>query len=436
MADAEMDDALGADDSKEIMEQKIINEEYKIWKKNTPFLYDLLYARALKWPTLTAQWFPDVRAVAGTEYKEHRLLVGTNTSGDTAEKEQNYLQIWKVEIPHVEVPDSSDYNDSSGEFGGHGTSREKFKCDVLQEICHPGEVNKARYMPQNPDIIATWAVDNRVLVWDRTKHPLKPKDDVLRPDAQFIGHEAEGFGMSWSPHKEGELATASEDRTVRLWDLTQCDKENGTARPFQTWTHHTGIVNDVQYHPMHTSWIATASDDLSFAIIDTRMSSHKAAEYKTHAHSDAVNCVAIHPRWHQILATGSADKTVALWDLRNLDRKLHSIEGHKEAVIQLQWHPQEPAILTSGSYDRRIIMYDLSRTGEEQTEEEAEEGPPEMLFMHGGFTGRVTEFDWNPNDPWLMLAAAEDNQMQIFRPARALVNVAPKKNVSMREVEE
>jgi histone-binding protein RBBP4 len=24
-------------------EQKIINEEYKIWKKNSPFLYDVLY---------------------------------------------------------------------------------------------------------------------------------------------------------------------------------------------------------------------------------------------------------------------------------------------------------------------------------------------------------------------------------------------------------
>jgi histone-binding protein RBBP4 len=27
-----------------IKQQKIINEEYKIWKKNSPFLYDLLYA--------------------------------------------------------------------------------------------------------------------------------------------------------------------------------------------------------------------------------------------------------------------------------------------------------------------------------------------------------------------------------------------------------
>jgi histone-binding protein RBBP4 len=317
-------------------------------------------------------------SVPGTEYQEHRLLVGTNTSGDNGDKEQNYLQIWRVEIPKVEVPDESEFNEATGEFGGHGASREKFKCEVIQEICHPGEVNKARYMPQKPDIVATWAVDNRVLIWDRTKHPIKPKDSTIRPNAEFIGHTAEGFGMSWSPHVEGQLATASEDKTVRLWDLQQWEKGNSSTGPLQTWEHHSAIVNDVQYHPQHSSWIATASDDLSFAIIDSRQERYKKAEYKAQAHSDAVNCVAIHPQWHSIIATGSADHTVALWDLRNLDKKLHSIEGHKNAVIQLQWHPQEPAILTSGSYDRRIIMYDLSRTGEEQTEEEAEEGPPEM----------------------------------------------------------
>jgi hypothetical protein len=43
----------------EAVEQKIINEEYKIWKKNSVFLYDLVYGRALEWPSLTSQWFPD-----------------------------------------------------------------------------------------------------------------------------------------------------------------------------------------------------------------------------------------------------------------------------------------------------------------------------------------------------------------------------------------
>lgn len=41
-------------------EQKVINEEYKTWKKNAPFLYDMILSTALDWPTLTTQWMPDV----------------------------------------------------------------------------------------------------------------------------------------------------------------------------------------------------------------------------------------------------------------------------------------------------------------------------------------------------------------------------------------
>lgn len=42
------------------VEERVINEEYKIWKKNTPFLYDLVMTHALEWPSLTSQWLPDV----------------------------------------------------------------------------------------------------------------------------------------------------------------------------------------------------------------------------------------------------------------------------------------------------------------------------------------------------------------------------------------
>ena len=64
------------DKEAEETEQKIINEgekrfnhlkwsniltvpEYKTWKKNAPFLYDLILSTALDWPTLTTQWLPD-----------------------------------------------------------------------------------------------------------------------------------------------------------------------------------------------------------------------------------------------------------------------------------------------------------------------------------------------------------------------------------------
>jgi len=61
----------------DIFEEKLINEEYKIWKKNTPFLYDLVMTHALEWPSLTVQWLPDKE---GSENSVQRLLLATHTA--------------------------------------------------------------------------------------------------------------------------------------------------------------------------------------------------------------------------------------------------------------------------------------------------------------------------------------------------------------------
>lgn len=58
------------------------------------------------------------------------------------------------------------------EFGGFGSVTGKIECEI--KINHEGEVNRARYMPQNPHIIATKTPSSDVLVFDYTKHPAKP----------------------------------------------------------------------------------------------------------------------------------------------------------------------------------------------------------------------------------------------------------------------
>ncbi len=30
----------------------------QVWKRNTPYLYDLVITHALEWPSLTVQWLP------------------------------------------------------------------------------------------------------------------------------------------------------------------------------------------------------------------------------------------------------------------------------------------------------------------------------------------------------------------------------------------
>lgn len=94
-----------------------------------------------------------------------------------------------------------------------------------------------------------------------------------------------------------------------------------------------------------------------------------------------MNCLSFNPYSEFILATGSADKTVALWDLRNLKLKLHSFESHKDEIFQVQWSPHNETILASSGTDRRLHVWDLSKIGEEQSTEDAEDGPPELLVI-------------------------------------------------------
>lgn len=263
---------------------------------------------------------------------------------------------------------------------------------IEQKIDHPGEVNKARYQPQNPNIIATMCVDGRVLIFDRTKHSSFPKG-IVSPQAELLGHKKEGFGLSWNPHEAGHLATGSEDKTVRLWyvpchdiltvnllprDLTSLQAHNTHVKASRVYTHHSSIVNDVQYHPLHKSLIGTVSDDLTLQILDVRQPENNKSAVKGEGHTDAINALAFNPASEFILATASADKTIAIWDLRNLNSKLYSLEGHQDAVTSLAWHPFEQAILGSGSYDRRVIFWDLSKVGEEQQPDDQEDGPPEL----------------------------------------------------------
>ncbi|XP_006734252.1 histone-binding protein RBBP4 [Leptonychotes weddellii] len=354
------------------VEERVINEEYKIWKKNTPFLYDLVMTHALEWPSLTAQWLPDVTRPEGKDFSIHRLVLGTHTSD-----EQNHLVIASVQLPNDDAQfDASHYDSEKGEeqlkillrivVGIYKWGLRKMELAIvalfflalffltgLREMVQGKDNGVMRYMPQNPCIIATKTPSSDVLVFDYTKHPSKPDPSgECNPDLRLRGHQKEGYGLSWNPNLSGHLK------------------------------------------PSHS--------------VD--------------AHTAEVNCLSFNPYSEFILATGSADKTVALWDLRNLKLKLHSFESHKDEIFQVQWSPHNETILASSGTDRRLNVWDLSKIGEEQSPEDAEDGPPELLFIHGGHTAKISDFSWNPNEPWVICSVSEDNIMQVWQMAENIYN--------------
>ena len=271
-----MDDAV---------EERVINEEYKIWKKNTPFLYDLVMTHALEWPSLTAQWLPEVARIEGKDYSVHRLILGTHTSD-----EQNHLLIASVQLPNEDAQFDASHYDSEkgiillflifinecnvflkklGEFGGFGSVSGKIEIEI--KINHEGEVNRARYMPQNPTVIATKTPSSDVLVFDYTKHPSKPDPNgECHPDLRLRGHQKEGYGLSWNPNLNGNLLSASDDHTICLWDVNAKVKENHVVDAKSIFTGHTAVVEDVAWHLLHESLFGSVADDQKLMIWDTR----------------------------------------------------------------------------------------------------------------------------------------------------------------------
>ncbi|KAI7890641.1 WD-40 repeat-containing protein [Mucor mucedo] len=368
-------------------EKKRIQEDYSQWKKTAPVLYDMVITHNLTWPTLTCQWLPTKESTDGCIKQE--LLIGTHTN----DEEDNYAQILEMDIPQQ--------NSKQAE--------EKTRMHITQKMCHEGEVNKARYQPHQPNIFATKTRDGDVLVFDRAQ---------TSPILRLKGHTMEGYGLAWNPHaaKKNHLLSAGFDNTVCHWDIGLAPNSDRELQPYQRYEGHTGCVEDVSWNSANDSIFASVADDMKLKIWDCR--DPVKAVQSVQAHEAEVNTVAFHPTKDWMIATGSTDKTVGLFDIRKIDNKLHSMELHEGEVTQVSWSPHDEPILASAGTDRRIVIWDLRHIGEEQTPEDAEDGPPEIMFVHSGHTSRISDFSWNPHDRWVLASAAEDNVVQVWQMSR------------------
>ncbi|KAL4187289.1 hypothetical protein AMTRI_Chr09g38280 [Amborella trichopoda] len=234
---------------------------------------------------------------------------------------------------------------------------------IEKEICHAGEVNRAWYMPQNSRIIATKTIHS-----SRTPPP---------------------YGLSWNPPKEGYLLSGSDDSLICLWDISTMPQQQ-VVEAKEMYNVHEGVVGDLSWHVKHEYLFGSVGEDCSLNIWDLRSSLPKTPLQSILAHQAEINCLSFSPFNEWILVTGSADKTINLFDLRKLSSTLHTFLSHT--------------------------------IGEEQAAEDAEDGPPELLFVHGGHTDKISDFSWNPHHDWVIASVAADNIIQIWQMADHITN--------------
>jgi WD40 repeat protein len=191
------------------------------------------------------------------------------------------------------------------------------------------------------------------------------------------GHDDGVLRVAWSP--EGRrLATASSDRTTRIWNA-----DNGSQ--LAVLRGHDDEVWGVAWSP-EGQRLATVSRDGTARIWDTSRSGGELVVLR--GHDNEVRGVAWSPDGRR-LATGSYDRTARIWDICS-GSELTVLRGHRRQVQGVAWSPDGRRLATA-SIDRTTRIWD-TETGNE------------LVVLHGHDT-EVREVAWSPNGRWLATAS-------------------------------
>jgi WD40 repeat protein len=225
--------------------------------------------------------------------------------------------------------------------------------------------------------LATASEDGTIRLWNT---------GLSRELLSFVAGRQPVLRLAWSPDGK-QLATAGEDGRAVVWDAT-----TGTQVLLVT---HFGTVRDVAWSP-DGRWLATASDDRSAAIWNL------ATGEKVRAFSGAqgvVTGVAWSPDGRH-LAVSSSDHLARIWDVAT-GEPVTVLEGHTSRVNNVAWSPDGKTIATA-SGDRTARLWD------------AESG--ELLLTLAGHAAEVYYVAWSA-DGEIAATASVDQTARLWQAA-------------------
>ncbi|XP_065873591.1 transcriptional corepressor LEUNIG_HOMOLOG-like isoform X1 [Euphorbia lathyris] len=184
-----------------------------------------------------------------------------------------------------------------GEVGCIRTRNSKVTC------CHFSSDGK---------LLASAGHDKKVVLWNM---------DTLQTETAPEEHKLVITDVRFRPNSS-QLATASVDKTVRLWDASN------PSYCLHTYTGHTPVMS-LDFHPKKTDLFCFSDNDNEIRYFNinpfscTRVSKGGTAQ------------VRFQPRMGHLLAAAS-DKLVSIFDVET-DRQLHSFQGHSEMINYICW---------------------------------------------------------------------------------------------------
>ena len=426
-----------------------------------PTAYDCMVSMSLGWPSLS---FDIISDSLGDQRKEfpHTISMVAGTQGNMAKN--NYLAVMRVtNLTQGKHGNAAKGEDSDEDMLSDDDSDEEEDAKFhIRKIAHTGGINRVRCMPQNSCFVASWADTAQVQLWDITslyQELLSEGDDKTEISSkinklnalQVHSHSSEGYALDWSPLHTGRLASGDCRSGIHIWEPNGSRWAVGGALK-----EHEASVEDIQWSPGEATVFASASVDKTVKIWDTRDTVRLHAlnqniiialkhemEYRDDcdfflqkksmitfkAHDADVNVISWNRLTMYMLASGGDDGNMKVWDLRTLSQSpatpdpVANFSHHKGPITSIEWCPYDASMLSTTSSDDTLGVWDLAL--ERDPEEEAalaesnvaapENLPAQLLFVHAGQKD-MKESHWHRQIPGMIISTALDG-FNIFKPA-------------------
>ncbi|KAG8864785.1 hypothetical protein FRB96_003371 [Tulasnella sp. 330] len=300
------------------------------------------------------------------------------------------------------VPGSSTNSGKSGNYVAVGTfdpEIEIWSLDVLETIYPDALLGRPdnNKDPESPLVTTT-----------KKKKKKKEKKAPPKPKTSYEHHIDAVLGLSWNRSHRNLLASASADKTVKLWDLSR----ELTAPAIRSFDVHEDKVQAVQWNKLEPTVLLTGSYDRTVRTFDSRspgsglgvrvssdvealrwdpweghacyvslenglilnfdartlpsnLKSPCPARFTLQAHDGAASGLDVNTHVRGCIASGGTDGTVKVWNVNQNDAKLDvSMVASRDLgvgkVFSVMWSPDDPLTLAAAGSQARLQIWDVA----------------------------------------------------------------------------